>query len=914
MKIHDNGIAWRVRAFLARCASVIARSRRESELDAELRSHLEALTAENERRGMSPEEARYAARREFGGVEQTKESYRERRGLPLLDTMVRDLRYAFRTLRKNPGFAIVAILILALGIGANTAIFQMLDAVTMRSLPVSNPSEITEIDPASMDNARGSTESWHPVVTNPIWEEIRRRQEAFSSVFAWSPASFNLSERGEARFVPGLEVSGDFFSGLGIQPAVGRLFTDADDQRGCKPGVVLSYAFWQSEYGGDPGAMGRLITLEHQRYEIVGVTPANFTGLEVGSHFDVAVPICSEDAIGGTENSRMNTSVEWWLIVMGRLKPGWTIEKASAELTAISPGIFEASLRPEYPKESVADYLKFKLVARPASGGISFLRESYANSLWMLLVITGLVLLIACANLANLMLARASARERELTVRAALGASRGRLLSQMLAESVLLAAGGAVLGTWLATLLSRAMVRFLATESDAIFLPLQLDWRTLFFATGVAAATCILFTAAPALRGMGVAPSAALKASGRTTTAGRGRFTLRRLLVVAQIAFSLMLLIEALLFTHSFVNLSTAKTGINTQGVLISYVDFSRLNLPAERRTGFKRDLVQKLEKIPGVESAAETTIVPLSSAGWSNAIWMEGSDKAHGTDNYFSSVGPGFFQTVGIHLLAGRDFGASDVAGAPNVAIVNESFARVVLKGGNPVGRHFTREATPHIPEMQFEIVGMVKDSRYRFLREEPKPTIYLPAEQEPRPNAFAEILIRSHLPAATLLSGVKSVVAEVSPDIVATFQVYDTMISDALVKERMMAWLSSFFGLLAILLAAIGLYGVIAYVVAQRTNEVGIRMALGADGRTILKMFMGETTALLAVGCLAGGVLSLAVGRAAEALLFGLKTYDPATFAAAAVLLAVVAMAASYVPARRAMKVDPIVALRYE
>jgi putative ABC transport system permease protein len=903
-----------LRALFVRLGGMFGKHASERELAEEMESHIRMHVEDNLRAGITGAEARRAALMRLGGVEQTKELYRERRGLPMLETLLADVRYAGRTLRKNPGFAIVAILILALGIGANTAIFQMLDAVTMRSLPVSNPGEIAEIDPASMDNARGSTESWHPVVTNPIWEEIRRRQEAFSSVFAWSPANVNLSERGEARFVPGLEVSVSFFSGLGIQPAVGRLFTDADDQRGCKPGVVLSYAFWQSEYGGDPAAIGKMITLEHNRYEIVGVTPANFTGLEVGRHFDVAVPICGEDVLNGVDDSRLNSGVSWWLIVMGRLKPGWTIKKASAEMTAISPGIFEASLKPEYPKDSVPDYLKSKLVVKPASGGISYLRESYSNSLWMLLAITGLVLLIACSNLANLMLARASARERELTVRAALGASRGRLLSQMLTESFLLAAAGALLGTWLATLLSRLLVRFLATKSDPIFLPMHLDLRTLLFTSGIAVATCILFSAAPALRGIGVAPSAALKASGRTSTSGRGRFTLRRLLVVSQIAFSLMLLIEALLFTHSFVNLSTANTGVNTQGVLISYLDLSRLNLPVERRQPFKRELVEKLEQIPGVESAAQTNIVPLSSSGWSNTIWMEGSDKAHGTENYFSLVGPGFFQTMGIRLLAGRNFLAGDLPGTPNVAIVNESFARVVLHGANPVGRHFTREATPRIPEMQFEIVGMVKDSRYRDLREEPKPTIYLPAGQDPRPYAFAQVLIRWKLPPAALLAAVKSTVTDASPEITATFQLFDTMIHDSLVKERLMAWLSSFFGLLAILLAAIGLYGVIAYVVAQRTNEVGIRMALGAGGGTILKMFLGETSVLLVVGCAVGGVLSLAVGRAAEALLFGLKTYDPLTFAVAAVLLAGVAMAASYVPARRASRVDPMVALRYE
>jgi putative ABC transport system permease protein len=902
-----------VRALAIRIGAMFGKQKSERELAEEMESHLRMHIEDNLRAGMNAEEARRVALMRLGGIEQTKEIYRERRGLPMLETLLADVRYAGRTLRKNPGFAIVAVLILALGIGANTAIFQMLDAVTMRSLPVNNPGEIAEIDLASMEGTRGNRQSWHPVVTNPVWEEIRRRQSSFSSVFAWSPGMFNLSANGEARWASGLEVSGGFFHGLGIRPVLGRVFTDADDQRGCSPGVVLSYAFWQSEYGGDPLAIGKLITLEHQRYEILGVTPANFTGLEVGKRFDVAVPLCAEDPLNG-EDTRLNSGVDWWLIVMGRLKPGWTMEKASAELAAISPAIFEASLRPGYPKDSVAQYLNFKLMAGPASGGISFLRESYSNSLWLLLAITGLVLLIACANLANLMLARASARERELTVRAALGASRTRLLSQMLTESVLLAVAGAALGVWLATLLSQLLVRFLATESDPIFLPLRLDWRTLVFTSGIAGATCILFSLAPALRSMGVSPSAALKASGRGVTSGRGRFTLRRLLVVSQIAFSLMLLIEALLFTHSFVNLSTADTGLKSQGVLISYLDLSRLNLPVERRQAFRLDLAQRLEQIPGVDSVAETSVVPLSGSGTSNTIWMTGSDKAHGTECSFSSVGPGFFKAMGVGMPAGRNFVPGDGPASPNVAIVNETFVRRVLHSGNPLGLRFWREATPRAPEMQFEIVGLVKDSKYRDLRDAPAPVIYLPQAQDSHPSTFAQVLIRSSLPPSALLTSVKSTVTQVSPDITATFQVFDAMVHDSLVKERLMAWLSSFFGLLAILLAAIGLYGVIAYVVAQRTNEVGIRMALGAGGGTILKMFLGETSVLLAIGCVAGGVFSLAAGKAASALLFGLKTYDPVTFVVATVLLAAVALSASYVPARRAARVDPVVALRYE
>jgi predicted permease len=580
----------------------------------------------------------------------------------------------------------------------------------------------------------------------------------------------------------------------------------------------------------------------------------------------------------------------------------------------ISPGVFESSLRPDYPKASIPQYLKFKLTAIPAGGGLSQLRESYSSSLWLLLAITGVVLLIVCTNLANLMLARASARERELTVRTALGASRTRLVCQLLTEGVLLAGAGAALGVWVATVLSKLLLQFLATESSPIFLPLHLDWRTIAFASSVAAGACILFSLAPALRGTRVSPSAALKSSGRSATSGPARFTLRRLLVVSQIAFSLMLLVGALLFTRSFLNLTTSETGLNWQGVVISYLDLSRLNLPVERRLAFKSELVHNLEQIPGVESAAETSIVPLSDGSTSNDVWMDGSDPARPTECSFSVVGPGFFKTLGLGTLAGRNFLSSDSPASPGVAIVNESFVRQVLHGANPLGLWFWRQATPRNPEMRFEIVGVVKDSKYNQIRRALTPIVYLPQTQEPHPTSFAQVLIRSSLPPAATLAAVKSAVTRISPDITATYEVFDTMVQDSLMRDRLMAWLSSFFGLLAILLAAVGLYGVIAYVVAQRTNEVGIRMALGASGSEILRMFLGETATLLAIGCVTGGVMSLAAGRAAAALLYGLKPYDPPTFALAAALLAAVAISASFIPARRAARVDPMVALRYE
>ncbi len=903
-----------LRALFLRLAALFGKDRRDRELAAELDAHLQLHIEDNLRAGMSPEQARRNAFMKLGGLEPTKELYRQRSGIPLLEMLVQDLGYGLRTLRKNPGFTAVAILMVALGIGGNTAVFQVLDALIMQSLPVRNPQEIADIEIANSQGIRGSQESWHSALTNPLWEELRDRQQAFSGIFVWSTGLFNLSPGGEARWASGLQVSGGFFSTLGVQPAFGRLFADADDQRGCgSPGAVLSYSFWQSEYGGDPSAIGRKITLERLPFEIIGVAPSNFTGLEVGQRWDVATPLCAEDLFN-REGSRMNTGVDWWLIAMGRLKPGWTLEKARAHLAAISPGIFQAALRPDYPKVSLPQYLKFTLTANPAGGGISQLREGYSRSLWFLFTTTGLVLLIACANLANLMLARGSSRHRELAVRAALGASRNRLMSQMLGESVVIAVVGAGIGVWLANILSRLLVQFLSTEGNPIYLPVGLDRRTLLFTSGAAIFTCILFGLAPALRARNASPGDALKAAGRGATSARAGMGLRRVLVVCQIAISLTLLVAALLFTHSFFNLFTADTGLRTQGVVISYLDLSRLNLPTDRRLEFDRELLNNLAQIPGVDSLGTTGPIPLTGTSWSNNVWVDGSSSSQSIDASFAMVSNGFFQTVGIRLLAGQSFAPGDDSTKPRVAIVNESFVRQLLHGGDALGKRFWREATPHDPETRFEIVGIVKDSTYSSLREGFRPTVYLADSQDPRPGTFLQLLVRSDLSSSAAISSLKTRIAQVSPDIVATFSVYDNVIRESMLQDRLMAWLSSFFGILAILLSAVGLYGVIAYMVAQRTNEVGVRMALGADGRNIVRLFLREIAVLLAIGCGIGSAMALALDRAAGSLLFGLKPHDPLTFAFALMLLASVAVAASYVPARRAAVVDPMVALRYE
>ena len=644
-----------------RFRSLLTRGRVEQELTDELRYHLDKLVEVKVGRGMTAEEARYAALRELGGVEQIKEECRDMRRVNYIENLLQDVRYGLRQLRRNPGFAAVALLSLALGIGANTAIFQLLDAVRLRMLPVESPQQLAEVHLTNRHGRLGSFFNWHAMLTYAIWEQLRANHEPFSGVVAWAPDDLNLAPRGEVHLVHGIWVSGDFFNVLGVQPLLGRMFTDADDQRGCGAGAgaVVSYSFWQRELGGEASAIGRKLTVDYHPVEVLGVTPASFFGLEVGHSFDVALPICSQPVLGGEDNY-LDTKFDWWLTVMGRLRPGWTLEKATAYLGSISPGIFEATLPPGYDADHVKKYLAFKLAAYPAGSGISSLRENASSPLGLLLAITGLVLLIACANLANLMLARASAREREIAVRLALGAIRRRLIGQMLAESLLLAVGGAGAGLLLARALARSLTAFLSTQGDEVFLNLSPDWRVFAFTATVATLATILFGLIPALRATRVAPGEAMKAGGRGLTADRQRFGLRRFLVVSQVAFSLVLLVGALLFIRSLRNLLTVDLGFWRTGILITNVDLTQLNL-GTRHLSFKRELLERIRSTPGVDSAADAAIVPISGSSSNRTVWMDGSDQSQAKSPWFDWVSPGFFKTMGTPLLTGRDFNDRD-------------------------------------------------------------------------------------------------------------------------------------------------------------------------------------------------------------------------------------------------------------
>jgi predicted permease len=828
------------------------------------------------------------------------------------ESLLQDVRFALRTLRKSWGFTLTAVLTLALGIGANTAIFQLVDAVRLRSLPVANPGMLAGVQVKNGIRGFGVTVGDNETtLTYPLWEQIRQHQQVFSSVLAWADSgSATLGEGAQQHRARGLWVSGETFTTLGIYPLRGRFFSTQDDRPGCGlPGAVISYALWQSEFWGQDSAIGRKLIVDGHSTEVIGVAPRSFFGLEVGRSFDFIVPLCSLDTYfpgAGT----LDRKDYFWLHVVGRLKPGVSVQRASAELTAMSPGVIEATLPNGYGAIPLDVYRNFKMIAFPAGNGVSWLRQTYDTSLWLLLAITALVLLIACANLANLMLARASTREREMAVRLALGASRWRLIRQLLSEGLLLAAGGAALGLVLAEIFSRSLIRFLTAESDTIRLDLSMDWRVLLFTGAIAVATCLIFGLVPAFRSSRAAPGAVLKSGSRGTTAGQERFSFQRLLVVSQIAVSVVLLVGAGLFVRSFWNLVKLDPGFRQRGILIATMDFRRLELSPDRTKDFIRELVAQVRTLPQVESAASSTHIPLNGSFWNLGVHINGQEGG----SKFTWVSPEYFQTMGIPVLAGRDFNEHDTRSSPKIVVVNETFVHKYLDGQNPIGKVIRTNTEPGFPESEYEIVGVVRDAKYDDLRAPTPPVSFGPAEQYPNPAGWAVLFIRYASPAPGVISAMREKLGAFDPAMTMDFHVLQTDIQKGLVRERMMALLSGFFGALAALLAMIGLYGLISYIVATRKNEIGIRMALGASPGSVVRIIVRQTVTLLGVGVGAGLVLAMAAAKGADSLLFGLEANDPLTLFSAAGFLAAVALAASYIPAHRASRVDPMNALRYE
>jgi putative ABC transport system permease protein len=899
----------------------LRRSRRDADFAREVASYIEIETDENIARGMTPEAARFAAVRKFGNPTRIREDVFLMNSIGLLDTLWQDLRFALRLLARDKGFALAAILSLTLGIGANTAIFQLLDAVRLQTLPVDRPQELAEVRIGAAGSRTGSFFGRRPNVTYPMWEELQRQQQAFAPLFAWSVRRFDTSPGGEVHAIEGMFVSGHYFEQLGVRPLLGRVLSPSDDRRGCgAASAVISHAYWQRELGGDPAVLTRAISLDGFRFPIVGVTPQSFFGMEVGRMFDVAIPVCSDDvfttgttAIGAQRPRRIERRDAWWLAVAGRLQPGWTIERATDHLASISARLFEATLPTTYDADDASRYLSFRLNAFPASAGVSNLRTDFQEPLIVLLATAGLVLVIACANLANLLLARASARGREIAVRLAIGASRSRIVRQLIVESAVLAVCGTVLGALLAGTVSRVLVGVLAGDNPAVSLDLTWNWRMLGFTTGVASLACLLFGVAPALRATALAPNNALKAMGRGLTAGRDRFSLRRGLVVTQVALSMVLLLGALLFTRTLYNLLTTDAGFDHRQVVVATV--THLSRAGDRdQQAIRRDLRDRLAVLPDVAAVAQADVVPLDASGfWNEYVRVEGAPAPKTKTANFNRVSPGYFTTLDVRLVAGRDVADSDTRQSVDVAVVSKAFVTQFSPDASPLGR-IIRVELPGEPEPAYEIVGVVEDTKLRHVRDEIQPMVYLASTQEDDAGNDTKFVLRPRSSPAAAQPSVTRAIAELSPTLNVEFRLLSSTVQNSLLRERLMASLSAAFGVLAVLLAAIGLYGVMSYMVARRVNEIGIRMAMGAERRDVIRMILGEAGWLVVAGLVAGTVLAMAAGGFARSLLFQLSPTDPTTVASAIALLAAVGLLAGAVPARRASRVDPAIALRDE
>ena len=827
-----------------------------------------------------------------------------------MNSVWHDLRYAVRMLRKNPGFTCVAVLTLALGIGANAAIFSLTDAVLLQSLPVTDPSQLTAIasyDPKSGPSADRS-------FSYPMYQDLRDKNDVFSGVLARGGAQMNVSYDGRNDRVRGELVSGNYFEVLGVRPWAGRLFTQDDDRTpGAHPVAVLSYRFWEQRFGKDPGLVGKTILVNEHPLTVIGVTPPEFYGLELSSNADVRVPLMMTPVFNPIPRTRLQSRRHQWLTLMARRKAGVTLAQAEASLELLYHQI-RAGEEQQLPADtSTTDrqqFLAMKIQLRPGNQGFQHLQREMRTPLLLLFGATCIVLLILCANLANLLLARDAARNQEIAVRLALGAGRLRLLRQWLTEAVLLSLVGAVAGLLVALWVRTALLAFIPVDYR-MNLDVPPGWRFAGFILLVSLIVGVVLGLAPALRAARSSSALALRGESRTFVSGGGLFSLRSGLILVQVALSLPLLIVSALFLTSLKNLRGVETGFGKNNVLIAAINPALNGYSPEKTQSFYRDLLLGLRAIPGVQAASLASDSPISG-GWDQlGLVVEGYQPREGEQLVAQStiVSPDYFRSLGISLIAGRDFNDQDTSGAPKVAIINEKMAHYFFGDTNPLGRKIGTDDTPDTM-----IIGVVKDAQYLSLREPPLRHFYEPIMQQPRLFDLTMHLKTVGEPSA-VVDQVRAQVQKIDPHLpLYDVKTLTAQIDESLAQERVVTWLCTAFGLLATLLSALGLYGVLAFSVAQRTREIGIRVALGAQARDVFKLIIGQGMLLVTVGVTIGLVASLGLTRLIATLLFGITPTNATTFIAASVGLAVLALLACYIPARRATKVDPLEALRYE
>jgi predicted permease len=851
-----------------------------------------------------------------------------------------DLRYGFHMLVKNPGFTAIAVLTLALGVGANTALFSVVDAVLLKKLPVKDPNRLVlfrsassrEFSPGShtgntnRESATGLTiRSSFPYQT---FVRLRQQESPLSDVFACGQLSLNLNADGQAEVVGAQAVSGNYYAALGVPAFVGRTIQEGDDNPAASPVAVLSHRYWQRRFNSDRGVVGKQINLNNVAFTVAGVTPPGFEGtMQVGQAEDVSIPISWEPQING-ERSQMKGAGVWWLRLMGRLKPGATIEQARATLegafqqSVIEHRLARQDLRKAQGQSPIGplepkDYPR--LAADSGSQGEMNMRKVFARPLKLLLGVVGLVLLISCANVANLLLVRASSRQKEMAVRLAVGASRWRLIRQLLTESVLLALLGGGLGVLFALWIKDGLLAVSDWSGGGMpALDPRLDLRVLGFTLGLSVLTGIVFGIVPALRATRLDLTPALKDSGRSSSAA-SRSLLSKSLVVAQVSLSLLLLIGAGLLIRTLRNLQQVETGFNTRNLLLFSVDPNLVGYEDERLATLYQQMSERIEAVPGVSSVTFSQLPLLSQASSTSSFYL--GDKA-ATDGRVASgnahvhyVRENFLESIGIPLLTGRSLSSHDDARAPRVAVVNQTFAQRSFPNENPIGKRFGFDSEK---TAEIEIVGLATDAKYTSQRDEIPPTVYVSWLQQLRSVGSVTFEVRTTGEPTTAVSAIRQAVHEVDGNLpLSNIKTQIEQADETLAMERLFAKLLSLFGLLAQQLASIGLYGVLAWSVSQRTNEIGIRMALGASRGNVLKTIMKQGMTLTVIGVVLGLSGAYVLTKYLESLttmLYGVKPRDPLTYGVAAALLTLVALVACFIPARRATKVDPMIALRYE
>jgi predicted permease len=859
---------------------------------------------ENIRRGMSLEEARYAAQRSFGGVDQIKEVYRDRRGIPLIETTLQDVRFAIRVLRRSPVYTTVVVLTLAIGIGANTAIFSLVDAVLIKLLPVNNPEQLVAIDTF---NQRGERTNF----SYPLFEQLRDRTNTFKGVFTAIDGTSNMEMVGPANSEPlRVEVqlvSGEYFPVLGVNAITGRTLTVEDNKvPGAHPVAVINYALWRNKLGGDGSIVGKGIKLKNQPFTIVGVTPPDFFGESVGRAPDVWVPLMMQPNFDRGE-SFLGMPNMGWLRVMARLEPGESREQAQAAL-----GVWLSQVQSDQGELGRNARRLSRVEVVPGSRGLSETRDKFSKQLWILTVVVGLLLLIACANVANLLLVRASSRAKEVAVRLAIGAGRGRLIRQFLTESLLLAFTGAVLGLILASWGSRLLLRMASEGAGPIPIDVSLNVRILGFTMLVAVITAVLFGLTPSLSATRQDVNTALKVN----TVANPRLPLSRLLVIVQVALSLLLITGAGLFVQTLRNLRVRNMGFDADKVLQVRIDAQSAGYKDEQLGDLYTRLVKSIESVPGVVSASTSDSGFRTGSSRTCCVAIEGFTFSANEDRQIrtGSVAPGYFKTVGLPMLLGREFQPQDLSTQKKpgsfgkVAIINEAMARRYFGDANPVGKRFGWGDPPDV-KYDIEIIGVAVNAVYGNLREETSSLIYFPG------NRGQLLVVRAAGAPEAVITSIRNEIRAVDKNlIISGIKTVPQLIDQSLILEALLAKLSSFFGVLALLLASIGLYGVMAYAVVRRTKEIGIRMALGAQPASVRWMVLRETLRLVIVGVVIGIPAALATTRFISSLLYGLTPTDPISVSMAVVVLVVSAILAGFLPARTASRVDPLVALKYE